>query len=139
MQGRAADGGKALSTARARLAEAQAEAAELKNAIARGDFIALKVIETGLATLFGVIRELILTLPGKIADAVSAHSTQDRAEIFQILKRECREILVGLSSPAVISAAMPIKSVSADDADGAGDTVGSDAKRDLPTKEAPLA
>jgi phage terminase Nu1 subunit (DNA packaging protein) len=45
MQGRAAEGGAALSTQRARLATAQAEAAELKNDVRRGDFIALRLVK----------------------------------------------------------------------------------------------
>jgi phage terminase Nu1 subunit (DNA packaging protein) len=105
MAGRAADGGASLSAQRARLAMAQAEAAELKNAVSRGDFIPLREVEMALAGLFGAIRENVLGLPGKLADALAPLTAKDRVEVHQILRRECRELLTGLSSPDMLAQA----------------------------------
>jgi len=119
MQGRAADSGATLSAQRARLATAQAEGAELRNAVSRGDFIALKLVETSLAALFSTIRENVLTLPGKAADALTPHTPQDRLAIYGILRSECRDLLTGLSSPEVVSQARATEAAATDDADTA--------------------
>jgi hypothetical protein len=105
MAGRAADGGASLSAQRARLAMAQAEGAELKNAVSRGDFIALREVETALGALFGTIRENVLGLPGKLADALAPRTAKDRVAIHEIMRRECRELLTGLSSPDMLAQA----------------------------------
>jgi phage terminase Nu1 subunit (DNA packaging protein) len=105
MAGRAADGGASLSAQRARLAMAQAEAAELKNAVSRGDFVALREVETALGGLFGTIRENVLAMPGTLADKLTPHTPLDRVAIHEVMRRECRELLTGLSSPDMLAQA----------------------------------
>src|ERR1700722_3717415 len=61
--GRAADGGAALSTQRARLADAQASAAEFKNAQAQGSVVELSVMRRQLEYVFSVLREIALSTP----------------------------------------------------------------------------
>jgi hypothetical protein len=119
MQGRAAEGGKALSTARARLAEAQAESAETKNAIARGDYTETKQMVRIVEGLFGVCRENILGLPGKVADAVAGYAPgADRPAIYRLIYGEARELLVGLSTEDAMLAATLKKMATAEAGDG---------------------
>jgi hypothetical protein len=97
------DGGATLAKERARLARAHAETAEFKNSIARGDFVSLKVIQDHLISLFSVIRERVLTLPGKVADGLTPHCDEDRSVITETLRSECHELLEGLSSGEFLS------------------------------------
>jgi len=110
MAGRSAEGGKALSTARARLAEAQAQKAEMANAIALGEFIETQLMRRILEGLFATIRENILGLAGKIADNVAQHAPeQNRAAVYAIINGECRELLAGLAAQDTMERAVSAK------------------------------
>jgi hypothetical protein len=88
-----------LISARIRVANANAEQKERANAAARGE---LCNVETGLnlfAMAMGVMRETMLTMPGKLSDTLAAYSEHDRIQIFEILHREVVETLTALSSP----------------------------------------
>lgn len=89
-------GGAALSSERALLAKEQRESISLKNAISRGDFVSLTIIKTSLMACFAVIRERLLTIPGKLADAL-AMRTRDEIEV--ILREEIIEALNELHDP----------------------------------------
>ena len=97
MSGRGADGGAALSTQRAKLAEAQTVAAEIKNAISRGDFVSLTLMKSALMSTFAAMREQCLTLPGSVADALTPFSPKDRTQIMDIIRDKIHELLEGLS------------------------------------------
>ena len=96
--GRGADHGAALSTQRARLATAQAVAAEMKTAALTGQLVSLDLVEKKLAPLFGNFREQALSMPGKTADAVAQACGGDRALIFNIIDTEVREMLAELAA-----------------------------------------
>jgi hypothetical protein len=114
MSGRSEEGGKALSQQRARLAQAQSEAAEFKNNVARGDYVSLALIQAALMAAFSTMREMILTLPGKIADALMPYSPKDRAIIDEILRSECFELLENLSEGEILRSGRNKRSVSDD-------------------------
>jgi hypothetical protein len=95
--GRGADHGAALSTQRARLATAQAQAAEMKNAAFCGDLVSLDLVEKKLNPLFHNFREQALSTPGIIADAVASVCGGDRALIYRILDDRLREMLTELA------------------------------------------
>jgi hypothetical protein len=102
--GHGADNGAALSTQRARLADAQTRAAELKTGIMAGDFVRLASVRKVLEREFGTMREKILTTPGKWADALTPFSPKDRSAIYDILYAEACELLTCLSTSAVLEA-----------------------------------
>jgi hypothetical protein len=115
MQGRGAEGGKALSTARARLAEAQAEKAELANAIAKHEYISTTEMRKYIEVIFAVIRENILGLAGKVSDSVAALApTADRPAIYRLINYEARDLLTGLSEQETMDAACRQKLVVGD-------------------------
>jgi phage terminase Nu1 subunit (DNA packaging protein) len=98
--GRGADGGAALSAKRARLADAQAQAAEFKNAQMQGGFVELPVMKNLLTVMFGIIRERLLSMPGKIADSLTPHCAEDRATISDTIRTEVHDALTELHDPA---------------------------------------
>jgi hypothetical protein len=102
MQGRGDDGGKALSERRGRLAEAQTVAVELKNRIASGEYVRLDAVQRAYESDLTVFRETALSTPGKVADAVSAHTKEDRAAVFEIIFDEICEMLEILSEPKFV-------------------------------------
>jgi hypothetical protein len=104
-----------LGAERAELARQQTVAVKLKNAIAAGDFIATADITKAVETLFAVVRENVLVLPGKIADTVASYAPQsDRAAIYQTLHGECRSLLVTLSTVDAMGAAVQKKMAAAE-------------------------
>ena len=87
-----------LTAARTRIAVASAEAKELANHITRGNFISRDVMLDLLTPTFLTMREIMLSLPGKISDALTPHCSEDRGAIFEIVNREVRENLENLAS-----------------------------------------
>jgi hypothetical protein len=85
MQGRGDDGGKALSTQRAKLAQQQTVAAEIKNAASLGELVRVEDVIKPIQAMLAVFREVALTTPGKIAAAVATHCEQDRGAVFEVL------------------------------------------------------
>jgi phage terminase Nu1 subunit (DNA packaging protein) len=104
MAGRGADSGAALSTQRAKLAAAQASAAEFRNAQSQGSFVELTLMQRMLEQAFGVVREVALGLPGKVSDSLTPHCAEDREAIHSIIRDEVYEMLNGLSSPRSMAA-----------------------------------
>jgi hypothetical protein len=94
-----------LISARIRVANANAESKERTNAVARGEFadIATAVDLFGLS--MGVMRETMLTMPGKLSDTLTAYCAEDRIKIFEILYAEVVAALTALSSPETYTAA----------------------------------
>jgi hypothetical protein len=99
MQGRGADGGEALSAKRARLADAQASAAEFKNAQAQGNFVELSLMKQMLEQTFLVMREIALGTAGKVADSLQPFTPLDRTEIYRVIHAEICTMLESLADP----------------------------------------
>jgi phage terminase Nu1 subunit (DNA packaging protein) len=104
MQGRGADHGAALSTQRARLAEAQTAAAEIKNAVSRGEFVSLSAMQRIAENHYSVVRERVLSTPGKSADRLTSYCAEDRGRIMEILTEEARDALTDLSTDSFMDA-----------------------------------
>lgn len=112
-----ADGGAALTAARARQAIASAETMELKNAVSRHEFVPIELVTEQLIALFMTIREKWLALPGKIADELATHCSDiDRAAVEVILEREIFEMLEELAAPE-FSATKPARATLRQDID----------------------
>jgi phage terminase Nu1 subunit (DNA packaging protein) len=104
--GRSGDDGAVLSKQRARLATAQAQTAERKNAIEDGKFVEVAMVADDLGKIFMVMREIALGTPGKIGDSLQPYTPLDREKIYEIVKREIYEMLTNLASPEVVTAAL---------------------------------
>lgn len=90
------DGGGQLATERARLAREQGDAIAIKNAVARGDFVPLAQLTKKVSERNSVVRERLLTISGKIADACAMRT---REEIEEIIADEIEEVLNELAEP----------------------------------------
>jgi phage terminase Nu1 subunit (DNA packaging protein) len=95
----ARDGGENLAHERALLAKSQRELAETKAAQLRGAVVEIEEVCFQLENRYALVKERLLSIPGKIADEL-AH--RDRADIVGILRREVVEALDELSTPARI-------------------------------------
>jgi phage terminase Nu1 subunit (DNA packaging protein) len=83
-----------LTAARAELAREQTAAVALKNAVARGEYVRLSLIQRSAETIFATFRERALSMPGKIAALCEGRS---RAEVEEIVRGEVYECLDELS------------------------------------------
>jgi hypothetical protein len=88
-----------LTQARIRIANANAVAKEMANAIAQGKFAEIEGACDCFAMSMSVMREIMLTMPGKISDRLAAHCEEDRIQIYEILYSEVCAALTALSSP----------------------------------------
>jgi len=102
--GQGADGGVTLAGERALLAREQREAAMLKNAIARGEYVSLGAVQRAVEDHYSVVRERTLSAPGKCADRLTSHCAEDRGQIMEILMEEARDALGDLSTDAFMDA-----------------------------------
>ncbi len=89
----------ALSTERAALAREQTVTAQIKNAAARGDLVSLALIQKMVIAMFAVLRERLLTIPGKLSDSLAMRL---REEIEPILRDEINEALDELHDPTAL-------------------------------------
>jgi phage terminase Nu1 subunit (DNA packaging protein) len=87
-----------LVNERALLAKENRETATIKNQLSRGQLVRLDVVERVVEGQFAVMREVALTLPGKVSDQVSTHTLENREQVFAILDHEVREMLETLST-----------------------------------------
>jgi hypothetical protein len=92
-----------LTTARIRIANASAAAKEMQNAIMEGRYSDIETAVDCFTQAMRVMREVLLTLPGKLADRLAADD--DRAEVFKILYDEVCNALTALSTPETYTAA----------------------------------
>ncbi len=95
--GRGAEKGIDLASERARLAREQTEAAAFKNAIARGEYVAIEEAGRQMEADYGLVRQRILAMPGKLADALEGMSREEREAA---ILAEVNEALNELSEPA---------------------------------------
>jgi phage terminase Nu1 subunit (DNA packaging protein) len=100
-----------LAAERARLAREQTEAVALKNAVARGEVIAVAAVKRSAGIIISAFRERCLSIPGKIAASCEMRS---RGEIEEIVRAEVYEALDELSRPILVD---PPDHVGNDDAD----------------------
>jgi hypothetical protein len=113
--GRGSDGGKALSERRARLADLQGDAVELKNAVARGDYVLKDVMVEVVRQDYMVVRNSALAMAGKLSDRLSGR-VYTRAEVSGVITGEVHEWLTDLSKPERAE-----HLASGDDGDGSDD------------------
>jgi phage terminase Nu1 subunit (DNA packaging protein) len=104
--GRAAEPGaeRVLSSARAAAALAQAEERRLRVAILRGEVIHRSAIRRAWGAIGAAFRETALSIPGKIASALSFHVEQDREAVEEIVRIEIYEMLDVMASGGEIEA-----------------------------------
>jgi phage terminase Nu1 subunit (DNA packaging protein) len=106
MAGRLDEGGKSLSTQRARLATAQADAQIMRTGIMAGEYVRLSVFKRIIEQGFMAMRSIALNVPDKISDAIAEISGVERGVIDALIRDEIYEMLTLLSTPDVISRAM---------------------------------
>ncbi len=95
--GRGAEKGIDLASERARLAREQTEAAAFKNAIARGEYVEIEEACRQMEADYGLVRQRILAMPGKLADALEG---LDREAREAAIMAEVIEALNELHEPA---------------------------------------
>jgi hypothetical protein len=88
-----------LTAARVRIALASAEAKERINAVAAGGYCDVAAAVGTFGQTMAVMREIILSMPGKLSDSLTAYCAEDRIKIFEIIHREVVAVLTALSSP----------------------------------------
>jgi hypothetical protein len=88
-----------LTAARVRIALANAESKERANAVAAGGYCDIAAAVYTFGQTMAVMREIILTLPGKVSDGLTALCSEDRTKIYETIYREVVEVLTALSSP----------------------------------------
>jgi hypothetical protein len=102
---------QSLTQARVRITLANAEAKEHANAIRRGEYTLNEVAAGAFGLVTSTIREVLLNLPGKLADKISAlrdddqSQSQHRGAVFGILRDEIYAALEILATPATYVAA----------------------------------
>ncbi len=101
--GRAApSGGLDLAAERAKLAKAQSEGHELKNKIARGEYVEIEAVAVEVEAQYSIVRERLLSIPGKISAGLVSRS---QGEIFAALEGEIHQALAELSAADIEEAA----------------------------------
>ena len=91
------DGGTKLTAQRASLAHEQTMAIKFKNAVMRGDYVSVSVVQRVIENVLSVFRERIQAIPGKASDQLAART---RDEVDLILREELNEALDELTIPA---------------------------------------
>ena len=83
-----------LIASKIRLANAQAEKYELKNAITKGEYISRKEINREYAKMAGNIKSKLLALPAKLAVSLEGLSA---VEIADVLEKSINEVLIEIA------------------------------------------
>ena len=102
------DGALILEDERARLAKEQADAQEMKNAVARGDLIPRTSVVTGMEMAFSAARARLLGLPSKAAPLLMGKTNVAEARdlLAGMVNDVCGELAAtrAIADPAVLSA-----------------------------------
>jgi phage terminase Nu1 subunit (DNA packaging protein) len=85
-----------LSEARTALAREQTAALKLKNAVARREYVSLAGVQREVETMFAMLRERLLSMPGKLA---ASCEMRERPDVEEIIRNEVYELLDELSRP----------------------------------------
>ncbi len=93
--GRVSKGVLDLSAERARLAKEQADAQELKNALARGEYVPGDQIESTAVAVLSGVRTRLLAVPAKAAP--EAHGAATIAEVEAAFRKHQTEALEALA------------------------------------------
>lgn len=89
-------GAAALSSERAALAREKREAMQLKNAISRGDYVALAEVKRQWMPRLEIMRERLLSIPGKCSDELA---NREKEFVEVTLEDEISEALNELAEP----------------------------------------
>jgi len=89
-----------LSEARAKLAREQTAALKLKNAVARREYVSLAGVRRAVDAMLAMLRERLLSMPGKIAASGEMYEQRD---IEQIVREEVCALVDELSGPILLS------------------------------------
>jgi phage terminase Nu1 subunit (DNA packaging protein) len=92
-------GSEELAAQRVRLAAAQAQAAEMRNAVFCGDWVSLEAFARVFERHVIVFRERCLSVPGKVADGLTPHCVEDRFAIELVLRDQMYEALEDIANP----------------------------------------
>jgi len=101
-QGRGTDSA-GLSKQRAELESARTKSVLAKTAILTGDYASMDTMARVVERHYAVIRERVLSIAGKTADAVASLTGLGRDETFQIIDAEARDALSELSEGTFVS------------------------------------
>ncbi|MFB9265014.1 hypothetical protein ACFFWD_17925 [Bradyrhizobium erythrophlei] len=85
-----------MSEARTALAREQTAALRLKNAVARREYVSLAGVRREVETMFAMLRERLVSIPGKIA---ASCEMRERRDVEEIVRDEVYELLDELSRP----------------------------------------
>jgi len=88
--------GAGLAHERSALARSQRESIDIRNAQLRGDLVSVKAVAAIVERDYTIVRERLLSIPGKLADELTMRS---RAEIEPIIRSEIAEALNELHDP----------------------------------------
>jgi len=89
-----------LSEARAKLAREQTAALKLKNAVARREYVSLAGVRRAVDAMLAMLRERLLSMPGKIAASGEMYEQRD---VEQIEREEVCALVDELSGPVLLS------------------------------------
>jgi hypothetical protein len=88
-----------LTAARIRVTNANALAKEHANEILLGKYTDNETALHCFMLAISTMREIMLSMPGKLADRLATHSDKDRSSIFEILRVEIYDALTLMSTP----------------------------------------
>lgn len=99
-------GSKDLNDERAGLTRAKREAAEMENALRRGELHRTEDIEAGIKNMLLNVKSRLLVLPGKLSEEIAgmAANKGSREEIFDLLSDAVNEALNELKDYSAIMA-----------------------------------
>jgi hypothetical protein len=88
-----------LTAEKARRERSQTDKNEFSLKILRGHYVLIESVGQEVERLFGIVREGLLAIPGKIADAVAQGDAGRRVIVHGLINSELAEVLNALSSP----------------------------------------
>jgi phage terminase Nu1 subunit (DNA packaging protein) len=100
----------ALANSRSRLAEVQAQKAELEVGVMSRQYVRVEVVMKAFERQLYVMRERLLNIPGATAYKLEPHSPHDRGAIELILRDVLYEAMEDISDPAWMERAMAERS-----------------------------
>jgi hypothetical protein len=95
----ARDGDETLAHERMLYSRARRELAEVKAAQLCGAVVEVERVADALENRYVTMRELLLGIPGKLADRLTG---RERHDVFEILRQEIHDVLLELASPAEV-------------------------------------
>ncbi|HWX29478.1 MAG TPA: hypothetical protein VNZ53_18790 [Steroidobacteraceae bacterium] len=90
-----------LSEARTALAREQTAALRRKNAVARGDYVSRAGIRREIETMFAMLRERLLSIPGQIAHTCEKRSSREVEGIIRDEVYDALDEILRLDGPLI--------------------------------------